>query len=646
MNSGGEMAKEKTLPQLLRRNYERYGDRKIAMRRKDFGFWKEYTWKDYYESVKYFCLGLVDLGLKPEDKVAIGGDNDPEWYWAELAVLSVGAQVVGFFTDAIPVEIKYIMEHSDTKFVVAHDQEQVDKILQIIEESESLKEAIKKVIYWDPKGLGTYEGPILISFNRVLELGRSYEEAHPGHFEEIVGRGKGQDIALFCYTSGTKALPKGAVISHRNLIFSGTCLANIMLLREEHNILSYISPAWIGEQAGGITIQLVAGPTVNFGEKPETQQQNIREIGPNFLSYNPKLWESIVSMIQVKIGDASFFKRLFYHLFLPVGFKKADLYFAKEKPNLFWRVIYDIAYLVVFRPLADKFGLSKAKVCLTGGAPLSPDTFRFLSALGINLINQYGLTEATPLASHTPGDIKFATIGRPPIGVEVRISAEGEIVARGDHLFRGYHKNPEAYAKTVRDGWLYTADAGYIDEDGHTIFYDRMSDMAELASGEKFAPQYIEGRLRFSPYVKDVMVIGNDKSYVTAMINIDFDVVGRWAERNHIPYTTFADLSQKEEVYELIDKELGRVNKTLPQPVRVKRYFDLYKEFDPDEAELTRTRKLRRTFLEDKYKDITDGMYQGKDVALVESTITYTDGRKGKMSTEVKIRSLDTEVSR
>ena len=639
------MLKEETLPQLLWRNRGRYGQDKVAMRKKDFGFWKEYTWEDYYEAVRYFCLGLVDLGLKPEDKVAIGGDNAPEWYWAELAALSAGAQVVGFFTDAVPGEVKYILEDSGVSFVVAHDQEQVDKILKIIGESTVLKEAIKNVIYWDPKGLGAYQESMLMSFKRVLDLGKKYEEAAPGHFEELVERGEGKDIALLLYTSGTKALPKGALISHGNIISSATYNVETLGLQESYNALSYVSPAWIAEQLT-ISGQLVLGMSVNFGEKPETQQHDIREIGPDYVFYSSRLWESVVSMIQVKVGDAGFIKRFVYHLFVAVGYKKADLYFAREKLNLFWKVLYGVAYLLVFRPLTDKFGLSKAKACMTGGASLSPQAFRFLNGMGLNLLQNYGLTEASPLTSHMPGEIKFESIGRPVKDVEVRLSDEGEILGRSGSVFRGYHRNAEAYAKTVRDGWLCTGDAGHMDEDGHVILYDRMSDMTELASGDRFAPQYIEGRLRFSPYVRDVMVVGRDKDCVTAVMNIDFDVVGKWAERNHIPYTTFTDLSQKEEVYELIDKELNSVNRTLPQPVRVKRYFNLHKEFDPDEAELTRTRKLRRSFMEEKYGDTIDAMYRGENRFFIESAVTYTDGRKGKTSTEVKIRYLETEAGK
>lgn len=632
--------KEDTFPKLLERNYRKYGNAKVALRRKDFGFWKEYSWTDYYEMVKYLCLGLVERGLCSNDKVAIIGDNDPEWYWGELAALSAKCQVVGLYSDAIPSEIRYILEHSESSIVIAHDQEQVDKILGLIKESEQLTKNIKLVVYWDPKGLGSYNVPILANFYYVVEQGKKYEQEHPGIYTKMVEDGSANDIAILCYTSGTKSLPKGAIISHKNLIFSAERFSIVVRIQDKHNILSYVSPAWIAEQTAGIGMQLVSGVMVNFGEKPETQAYDIREIGPDMIFYGPRLWESMVSSIQVKVEDADFVKRFFYNLFLPVGYKKADIYFARKKMNVFWNILYKISFWLVFRPLTDKLGLLRAKACMTGGAPLSPDTFRFLNGIGINLINTYGLTEGTPLTSHFFGDIKFESIGQPVKDVEIRITDEEEIIARGDHIFQGYFKDEEATRKTIINGWLHTGDCGRLDDEGHLIFYDRMTDMAELITKEKFAPQYIEGRLRFSPYIKDVMVIGNKKDFVAAIINIDYEVVGKWAERKHIAFTTFTDLSQKDEVYELIDKEITKVNKTLPAAVRVKRYFNFYKEFDPDEAELTRTRKLRRGFMEERYGNLIQAMYDGKKDIMTETVITYQDGRKATISTNVKFRTL------
>jgi long-chain acyl-CoA synthetase len=385
--------REDTLPKLLERNYRKYGNKKVALRRKDFGFWKEYSWADYNETVKYLCLGLLEKGLQPNDKVAIMGDNDPEWYWSELAALAAGAQVVGLYPDAIPSEIKYILEHSESSIIIAHDQEQVDKLLGLIQESEQLTNNVKLVVYWDPKGLGSYNLPILANFYYLVEQGKKYDQDHPDQFYKMVENGKGDDIAILCYTSGTKSLPKGAVISHKNLIFGAERFSIVVRMLDSYNILSYVSPAWIAEQSAGICMQLVSGVTINFGEKPETQAHDIREIGPDMIFYGPKLWESLVSTIQVKIGDAGFLKRFFYNLFLPVGYKKADIYFAGKEMGLFWSILYKISFWLVFRPLTDKLGLLQAKACMTGGAPLSPDTFRFLNGIGINLgkyLRSYG----------------------------------------------------------------------------------------------------------------------------------------------------------------------------------------------------------------------------------------------------------------
>ena len=631
------MAVEDTLPKLLLRNYKRYGDQKVAMRKMDFGIWNEYTWKDYYENVKYFSLGLLEMGLEPKGKMCIIGENDPEWFWGQLAIEAAGGVSIGIMVDSIPDEIKYIIDHSDSSFVLAKDQEQVDKVLGIKDELPK----VKKIIYWDPKGLRSYRDPILASFNQVVELGKSYDETHPGFFEQMVERGKGDDIAIFCYTSGTRALPKGAMLTHRNLISGMGTTPHTFSLKEGYEVVSFVPPSWIAEEGLSIVLQLIAGLTVNFPEEPETVQENIRDIAPNNIFYGSRLWESLISQIQVKINDAGAVKRLVYSLFLPTGYKRADLYYANQEPSLFWKAIFGIAELAVFRPLKDKLGLGRVGFGGTGGAPLSPTAFRFLRGLGISIYNIYGLTEVTPLTIHRPGNVKFESVGPPSPGATVAISDEGEILGRAGSVFAGYYKMPEETQEILKDGWLHSGDGGFIDEDGHVIYYDRLVDLLKLADGTKFAPQYIEGRLKFSPYIKDSMVLGGkDKGYVTALIDIDFDIVGKWAEKNHIPYTTFTDLSQKPQVYDLVQKDVEQVNRTLPDPAKVSKYILFYKEFDPDEAELTRTRKLRRGYMEERYKNLIDAMYSDKTETGVEAEVRYRDGRVGKVKTPVAIRSL------
>jgi long-chain acyl-CoA synthetase len=630
--------KSETLPQLLRENFKTYGPRTVAMRVKDRGIWREYTWEDYYLKVKHFCLGLIYLGLQRGDKVSILGENKPEWYWAELAVQSAGGAAVGIFTDCLPAEIKYYVEHSDSTFVVVHDQEQVDKALEIKNEVPK----VKKVIYWDPKGLWSYKDPILLSFDEVLELGRSHEKEHPTLYEERVEEGKGADIAAFCYTSGTTGLPKGGMLSQYWLVESVKAWGKLDgWFGKNYEYLSFIPPAWITEQGIGIAGSIIAPMVVNFPEEPETVQENIREIGPNVLFFGARLWENLNRMVQAKMLDSTFFRRLIYRLALPIGLKVSDMMGENQKISLLWRILYFAAYQAIFRQLRDRLGLSRVEAVYSAGAAVSPDIIRYFKALGIDIRLFYGSTEQGVMTLPREGDIRPDTSGPPVPWVKITLSEEGEILIQNKYPYSGYYKDPQATKAKVKDGWFHTGDFGHINEDGHLIVIDRMEDLKELAGGRKFSPQYTEIRLRFSPYIKDALVIGGpDKEYVTALINIDLDNVGRFAEARHVAYTTFTDLSQKAEVIELVKKEIVKVNQTLPEGARVKRFVNLHKEFDADEDELTRTRKLRRTFVEEKYNDLIRTLYGDADTYKVEASVTYRDGRKGTMQTSIRMNEV------
>jgi long-chain acyl-CoA synthetase len=626
----------KTIPQMIKSNYEKWGQQ-TAMCMKKFGVWQRYSWKDYYETVKYFSLGLVSLGLEQGDVVCIIGDNEPEWFWGAFAAQAAGGTATGIFVDSIPSEVKYIAEHSGAKFAIVNDQEQTDKFLEIKDELPSLK----KVIYWDPKGLKHYNDPILINFAEVVKLGKEYERGHPGLFEQNVEKGKEEDIAFIYYTSGTTGLPKGAMLTHRALINTAQGFISRYPLNENDDLISNFPAAWVGDSFFATLPHLLTGARLNFPEEPETITEDTRETGPNFVIYGPRQWESLVSEIQVKMMDAHALKRFCYNLFLPLGHKIAGIKFQGKTPNLFLRALYGIANVFLFRPLKDKLGLSKVRFAVTGSSVLSLDTFRLIHAIGIELRQTYASTEAGFISSHAKGEIDFASVGRPALNTEVRISDAGELLVKSNSMFSGYYKDPKKTAATLIDGWCHTGDAVNIDEKGHLIFLDRLEHMGELSSGAKYAPQYIEGRLRFSPYIKDAMVIGGkDKDFVSAIINIDFAMVGKWAERNRLAYTTFVDLSQKIEVADLIQKDLVRVNSYLPGPARVKKFVLMHKEFDPDEAELTRTRKLRRDFMEDRYRDLIRGMYEDSKEIKVEAAVTYRDGRKGTVSTSIQVRSV------
>lgn len=627
-----------TLPKALREKALHAGDNQIAMRVKDRGVWQSYTWKDYFERVRDLCLGMTTLGLRRGDTVCIIGENKPEWYWAELAAQSAGAIAVGIFTDCQSDEVKYFVNHSESTFVVAHDQEQVDKILDILTETPS----VKKIIYWDPKGLWSYDHPDLLSMDEVIAIGRQLGEENPVLYDELVNQGSGDDMAVICYTSGTTGLPKGAVMGQRMLTEHARELSKIDgWNREGIEYLSFVPPAWSVEQFLGIAGGIVAGMTVNFPEEPETVQENIREIGPVVMFFGARMWESINSMVQARIIDSTPLRRLLFNRFIAIGLKLADRKIERKPFRLWDKFLYWIAYRGMFRPLRDRLGLPVAEVVYSAGGALSPEIIRFFLALGIEIKLFYGSTEMGIITVPRPGEVHPETSGVPMPWAEVKIAEDGEILVKNEFIFMGYYNNPEATNAKFRDGYYCSGDFGHVNEDGHLIVIDRMDDLKTLSTGQKFSPQYTEVRLRFSPFIKDAIVVGgSDRDFVTALINIDLDNVGQFAESNHIGYTTFADLSQKPEVIDLVTEEIRRINQTVPEHARIRHFVNLHKEFDADEAELTRTRKLRRSFVEERYKDLIDGLYGDTDEIAVEAAVTYRDGSRGVLKTTIRVNKV------
>lgn len=635
-----------TLPKSLLAAVQKFGANTVAMRHKDLGLWRPYTWQDTLDQVRTLCLGLIHLGLQRGDKVCIIGDNDPQYFWAQLAIQAGGGAAVGIFTDSSPPEIHYIVDHSDAVFVFAKGQEQCDKLLEI----KSQLPKVRRVIYWDEKGLWNYTDPWLISYEEVQALGQQLAEEQPDLFHTSVQIGQGEDIAIICYTSGTTGLPKGAMISHANLISGAGLNLQVDPRYPTDEYLSFLPPAWITENVLGLTVHLLSGMIVNFPEAPETVQQNIREIAPHALLFSARLWESLVALVQVKIAETTWINRLIYRLFMPVGYKVARLRYEEHQPLGPWlRLLNALGEFFLFQPLRDKLGLIRVKSAYSSGAALSPDVIRFFRAIGVHIKQLYGSTEAQAHTLHIGDDVRFETVGVPVPGMKIKISPEREILVSGPTLFQGYYKNPEATAKAIltdEEGqrWFRTGDAGYLDPDGHLIYLDRVKEMLTLATGEKFSPQFIEGQLKFSPYIRDVMSIGGeDKDFVSALINIDFDNVGRWAERRGLAYTTYVDLSQKPEVYNLIRQDVQRVNRSLPPAAEIQRFVLLHKEFDADEGELTRTRKLRRNLLNERYQQIIEAMYAGKNEIFVRAPVKYRDGREGVIETSVRIASPNSE---
>lgn len=635
--SGIEITKDLTIPKLFVRQCARYGKDKVAMREKEFGIWRPFTWQDYYDNVKYLCLGFVALGLERGDKVAMIGDNRPEGLWAEMAALCAGGVGVWLFQDCMMEEVKYIIDHSDAKFFVGETQEEVDKALSIKDSCPKLK----WVVWDDPKGMRNYRQDFLISQDRVREMGRELDEKEPGLFKRLVEAGHGDDICLLFYTSGTTDLPKGALLSHWNMLTMGRNLMAVDPCYDTDDFVSYLPFAWIGEQMMSVSCGLQVGYTINFPEEPDTAQDNIREIGPHVMFAPPRLYEGMTRSVQVRHIDSSWLKRTVYRFATKVGYRVADLKFQRKPVPLAWRVLNWLASVTMQKKLKDHLGLSRLRHCYTGGAAMGPDHFRFFHALGVNLKQIYGQTEIAGISIvHRDGDVKFDTVGTPIPETEVRITEEGEIICRSPSVFLGYYKNEEATRKTLVDGWLYSGDRGFIDEDGHLVVFDRSKDVMTLKDGRPFSPQYLETRLKFSPFLQEAWVIGDRRDYICAVMCIDYSVVGKWADERKLNYTSYQELSQKPEVYDLVQKKIEEANRDLPEPARIHRFINLYKVFDADDEELTRTSKLRRSFVEQRYKDIVDALYSDSDVVHMDTTITYEDGRSQRIKTDLAIRTV------
>ncbi len=632
-----EITKELTIPKLFYKKAMKYGKDRVAMREKEFGIWRPITWHDYLENVKYLSLGLISLGLKDGDKVSMIGDNRPEGLWAEMAALCARGVGVWLFQDCLIDEVRYIIDHSDSRFLFGEGQEEVDKAISIFDECPKLE----KIIWDDPKGMRNYKQDYLISLKEVLQLGRELDKKEPDLFKEMVHKGHGEEVALLFYTSGTTSLPKGALLSHNNMLTMGSHLMAVDPCLDTDDYVSYLPFAWIGEQMMSISCGLQVGYTLNFPEEPGTAQDNIREIGPHVMFAPPRMYEQMTRTIQVKYLDATWIKRKSYELSTKIGYHVANLKFGKKKVPWFWVFLNWLAYIGVQMKIKDHLGLSNVRNAYTGGAAMGPDHFRFFHALGVNLKQIYGQTEVAGISVvHRSGDIKFDTVGHPIPGTEIKITEDGEIIAKSSSVFLGYYKNQAATEKALKDGWLHSDDKGFIDDDGHLVVFDRTKDVFTLTDGKPFSPQYLETRLKFSPYIMDSWVIGDKRDYIAAVLCIDYSVVGKWADEKKLNYTSYQELSQKPEVYDLVEKQIRQANKDLPDAAKVVKFTNLYKEFDPDDEELTRTRKLRRAFVEQRYQDIVNALYGDADSVHIDTTINYEDGREAHIKTDMHIRKI------
>jgi len=632
-----EITQDLTIPKLFYEKARAYGEKRVAMREKEFGIWRPISWQQYYDEVKYLALGLVELGLEEGDKVCMIGDNRPEGLWAEMAALCARGVGVWLFQDSLMEEVRYIVDHSDAKFLFGEGQEEVDKGLSIFNECPKLK----KIIWDDPKGMRHYDQESLISLKEVQQLGKELDARRPELYEELIQKGTGEEVALLFYTSGTTSLPKGALLSHNNMLMMGHHLMAVDPCGESDDYVSYLPFAWIGEQMMSISCGLQIGYTINFPEEPETAQENIREIGPHVMFAPPRMYEQMTRSVQVKYLDSGWMKRKFYEFGSAVGYRIADMKFKKKPIPLHWKLLQGFAHATVHKKLKDHLGLSRVRNAYTGGAAMGPDHFRFFHSMGVNLKQIYGQTEVAGISVvHRTGDIKFDTVGKPIPGTEIEITEDGEIITKSPSVFLGYYKNPDATAEALRDGWLHSDDKGFIDDDGHLVVFDRTKDVFTLRDGKPFSPQYLETRLKFSPYIKDAWVIGDKRDYITAVMCIDYSVVGNWADSKKINYTSYPELSQQPEVYDLVESQIRQANQDLPDAAKVEKFTNLYKELDPDDDELTRTRKLRRKFVEKRYESIVEALYSDRDAVHIDTTIKYEDGREAHIKTDMTIRQV------
>ena len=633
-----------TFPKLVQANAERL-PKKVAIREKDYGIWQAYTWRDYLAQSKLIALGLASLGFQRGDKTAIIGDNRPRLYWSMLATQALGGVPVPLYQDSIEKEMQFIVDHAEARFAIAEDQEQVDKLLHLKNHCPRLE----IIIYDDSRGLRHYNEPFLLSLERLQEMGRQFGAEHPSYFEDEIAKGRADDTAIICYTSGTTGNPKGVMLSHASLIATASSAAKSEGLRQTDESMAYLPMAWLGDHIFSYAQSILVGFAVNCPESTATVLADVQEIAPSYFFAPPRIWENILTNVLIRIDNSARVKRKLIHFFLELaqGIERRRL--TGRSIPLGLRVLYALGRFIVYEPLKDNLGMRNTRLAYTGGEAIGPEVFLFFRGLGVNIKHLYGMTETSVfIAIQKDRDVKLDTVGTPIPGVELRVSSEGEILLRGPGMFQRYFKNPEATLQAVEDGWFHTGDAGFVDPSGHLRIIDRAKDVSRLADGTMFAPKYIENKLKFSPYIKEAVCIGQGQPYVSALINIDLAAVGNWAERRRIPYTSYADLAQRPEVYDLIYPEIVRVNRSLEEEERLRgaqlrKYLVLHKELDADDQEVTRTRKVRRRFIAEKYAPLIQALYSGMDHAEVQAQVTYEDGRTGTIRADLAIREVQTK---
>jgi long-chain acyl-CoA synthetase len=608
----------------------------VALQEKLYGIWQPITWRTYADRVRDVAHGLASVGVARGEVVAVLGDNRPEWLISELAAQSIGAAVVGIYPTSLDEEIRHILDISKARVVVAEDQEQVDKLIKV----KSHVPHLETVVFYDPHGLEDYEEDWLVDFTALEERGRAWGAERTGWLDQQVADGRPDDVAVICTTSGTTSRPKLGQLTHTNLLSMAEGLTSIDPLGPKDRFVSFLPLAWIGEQMTAVACGLSRGMTLSFPEDAATQRADLREIGPHVMFSPPRIWESMLSDVQVRIDEAGWLKRRVFGWGYRIGDRVAGARVRGGRTGAWSRVLLAIADAVALRPVRDQLGLARTKYCYTGGAPLGPDVFRFFHAIGVNLKQIYGQTEICGIAVlHTNDDVRFHTVGVPLPGTELKIADDGEILLRSSAVFTGYLGNEQATAEAVdAEGWLHTGDAGYLDE-GHLVVIDRAKDVLTAADGTPFSSAFIENKLKFSPYVEEAVAFGTRE--ITAMITIDPATVGAWADHERLSYTTYTDLAANPRVGELILQEVYRANQDLPESIRVRRFLLLFKQLDPDDDEITRTRKVRRSVINERYAELIDGLQRGDSEVTITHSVTYQDGTSAKRQVTLPIHSVE-----
>ena len=629
-----------TIPQLMRWRVTHSSD-KVALREKEFGYWRSYTWHQYYEFVRYTGLGLQKSGFAKGDTIALIGDNIPELLFVAIGAQAVGGISAGIYQTTMPDEIAQLLTYMKVSMVFCNDQEQVDKIVEIRDRVP----LVKKVIYEDPRGMRNYTADDwFMNIEDVYRLGEATHEAQPDYFEQLVDAGKPDDVCHLCLTSGTTGLSKGTMLTHKNYINMGLQLAEADPLADTDEYLSFLPFAWIGEQMNSFGVAMATGITINFPESVETSMEDLKEIGPHFMFGAPRIYETIRSQIWLKIDESYWLNQKLYRYFIQIGEKAATFRMSGKSMPFSLKAKAWIGYQLMFRPLINQIGLLRLRRAYTGGAALGPELFTFYQAIGINLKQIYGQTEIVGIAyMHRDGDVRPDTVGKPLPGTQCKISEAGEILSKSDSVTPGYFELPEKTAELLEGGWLHSGDAGYMDENGHLVVIDRLADVMHNKAGEMFSPMFLENKLKFSPYIKEAVIFGDQRDYVAALINIDPIVVGKWAEDRGISFTTYMDLSAKPEVADLVYRQVVEINAKAEKPhFKIKRFALLYKLLDMDDGELTKTGKIRRKFVKEKYENLYQALYdESTSEKEVEALFQYQDGQTTTVKTKISFYTME-----